>query len=51
MARERDLLAGFMKVTLARAARGIAPHHHEVQFEEFAARALLRQAARLAAHT
>jgi hypothetical protein len=51
LARSRDLLAASMKVTLSRAARGIAPHRFEVQLERFAARALLRQAAQLAAHT
>jgi hypothetical protein len=40
-----------MKATLARAAMGIAPGHGELTSELTQARALLRQAASLAAHT
>ena len=50
LAQRRDQLASLMKVTLARAARGVSPHHGEVRFEVLAGRALLRQAARLASH-
>jgi hypothetical protein len=51
MANHRDQLAALMKATLARAAMGIAPGHGELTSELTQARALLRQAASLAAHT
>jgi hypothetical protein len=51
MADHRDRVAALMKVTLARAARGIAPGHGELQSELSQGRALLKQAAQLASHT
>lgn len=51
MADHRDRVAGLMKVTLARAAQGIAPGHGELQAELSQGRALLKQAAQLAAST
>jgi hypothetical protein len=51
MAAHRDRVATLMKATLARAAMGIAPSHGEMQSETAQARALLKQAAQLAAHT
>jgi hypothetical protein len=51
LADHRDRVATLMKATLARAALGIAPSHGELQSELSQGRALLRQAATLAAHT
>jgi hypothetical protein len=51
MAAHRDRVATLMKATLAGAAMGIAPRHGELQSEMAQARALLQQAAQLAAHT
>ena len=51
MAAHRDQVATLMKATLARAAMGIVPGHGEMQSEMAQARALLKQAAQLAAHT
>jgi hypothetical protein len=51
MADHRDRVAALMKVTLSRAARGIAPGHGELRSELAQGRALLKQAAQLAAHT
>jgi len=51
MAAHRDRVATLMKATLARAAMGIAPSHGEMQSEMAQARALLKQAAQLAAHS
>jgi hypothetical protein len=51
MANHRDQVAAQMKATLARAARGIAPGHGEMQSELAQGRALLKQAAQLRAHT
>jgi hypothetical protein len=51
MADHRDQVAALMKVTLARAAMGIAPGKGELQNELSQGRALLKQAAQLAAHT
>ncbi len=51
MAAHRDRVATLMKATLARAAMGIVPGHGEMQSEMAQARALLKQAAQLAAHT
>jgi hypothetical protein len=51
MADHRDRVATLMKATLAHAAAGIAPRHGELQSELAQGRALLKQAARLAAHT
>ncbi|HEX5089589.1 MAG TPA: hypothetical protein VFV89_17410 [Nocardioides sp.] len=51
LAAHRDRVATLMKATLARAAMGIVPGHGEMQSEMAQARALLKQAAQLAAHT
>jgi hypothetical protein len=51
LANHRDRLAGSMKVTLARAAKGIMPGHRKLRSELSHGRALLRQAAHLRAHT
>jgi hypothetical protein len=51
MADHRDRVAQLMKATLARASRGIAPGHGELQSELAQGRALLKQAAQLATHT
>jgi hypothetical protein len=51
MADHRDRVAAQMKITLARAARGISPGHGELRSELAQGRALLEQAARLAART
>jgi hypothetical protein len=51
MADHRDRVAGLMKFTLARAAKGIAPGQGEMKSELAQGRALLKQAAQLAAHT
>jgi hypothetical protein len=51
MADHRDRVATLMKATLARAAAGTTPRHGEMQSELAQGRALLRQAAQLAAHT
>jgi hypothetical protein len=51
IADHRDRVAQLMKVTLARAVKGIAPGHGEMQAELSQGRALLKQAAQLAAHT
>ncbi|HET6936953.1 MAG TPA: hypothetical protein VFI19_00025, partial [Nocardioides sp.] len=51
LAAHRDRVATQIKATLARAAMGIAPRHGELKSELAQARALLRQSARLAAHT
>jgi hypothetical protein len=51
MADHRDRVAGLMKATLARAARGVAPGHGELRSELSQGRALLKQAAHLASHT
>src|SRR3954453_19030483 len=51
MADHRDRVATLMKATLARAAAGTVPGHGEMQSEIAQARALLKQAAQLAAHT
>ena len=51
MANHRDQVAALMKATLSRAAAGIAPGHGELQSELAQGRALLKQAASLAAHT
>ena len=51
LADHRDRVAGLMKATLARAAQGTAPGHGELQSELSQGRALLKQAATLAAHT
>ena len=51
MADHRDRVAALMKATLARAAQGTAPGHGELQSELSQGRALLKQAAQLAAHT
>jgi hypothetical protein len=51
LAAHRDRVATLMKATLARAATGIVPGHGEMQSELAQARALLKQAANLAAHT
>jgi hypothetical protein len=51
MANHRDQVAARMKATLARAAEGIAPGHGELQSELDQGRALLKQAAQLAADT
>ena len=50
MADHRDKVATLMKATLARAAMGIAPGHGELQSELSQGKALLKQAAQLAAH-
>src|SRR4029077_5744306 len=50
LADHRDRVAASMKVTLARAARGIPPRHGELQSEMSQGKALLKQAAHLAAH-
>ena len=50
MADHRDKVAARMKATLARAAMGIAPGHGELQSELSQGKALLKQAAQLAAH-
>jgi len=51
LADHRDRVATLMKATLARAAAGTVPGHGEMQSEIAQARALLKQAAQLAAHT
>jgi hypothetical protein len=51
MADHRDRVATLIKATLARAAMGVAPGHGELQSELAQGRALLKQAAQLAAHT
>jgi hypothetical protein len=51
LAARRDRVATQIKATLARAAMGIAPRHGELKSELAQARALLKQSARLAAHT
>jgi hypothetical protein len=51
MADHRDQVASLMKVTLAHAAAGVAPAHGELQSELAQGRALLKEAAQLAAHT
>ena len=51
MADHRDRVATLMKATLAHAAAGIAPRHGELQSELAQGRALLKQAAGLAAHS
>jgi hypothetical protein len=50
MADHRDRVAALMKATLARAARGVVPRRGELESEMAQGRALLRQAAGLAAH-
>ena len=50
LADHRDRVAALMKATLARAANGVAPRHGELQSEMAQGRALLKQAAQLAAH-
>jgi hypothetical protein len=51
LADHRDRVAALMKATLSRAAQGTAPGHGELQSELSQGRALLKQAAQLAAHT
>ncbi|WP_151083173.1 hypothetical protein [Nocardioides cynanchi] len=51
LADHRDQVAARMKATLARAAAGTAPGHGELQSELAQGKALLKQAAQLAAHT
>jgi hypothetical protein len=51
LADHRDRVAALMKATLARAAQGTAPGRGELQSELSQGRALLRQAATLAAQT
>jgi hypothetical protein len=51
MADHRDQVAALMKATLARAAQGVAPGRGELRSELSQGRALLSQAAQLAAHT
>jgi hypothetical protein len=51
LADHRDRVAARMKATLARAAKGIAPGNGELQSELAQGRALLKQAAQLAADT
>ncbi|HEY3531445.1 MAG TPA: hypothetical protein VGK78_20040 [Nocardioides sp.] len=51
MADHRDRVAALMKATLSRAAMGIAPGRGELRSEMVQGRALLRQAAELAADT
>jgi hypothetical protein len=51
MADHRDAVAARMKLTLKRAASGIAPGDGELRSELAQGRALLKQAAQLASHT
>jgi hypothetical protein len=51
LADHRDKVAALMKVTLARAAQGIAPSHGELQSELAQGTAVLRQSQQLAAST